>query len=112
MGPVLHGSTHTTAAVRRTNPTESRKPDYSGQMSRDYLPKTVAKWKRRMSANDLPTGLQKSKSTTSSIEEKAIIVAFRRHTLLPLDDCLYALQASTRSPKKVRKVKDENPSVK
>jgi len=24
--------------------------------------------------------------------KEAIIVAFRRHTLLPLDDCLYALQ--------------------
>ncbi len=29
-----------------------------------------------------------------SIEKEAIIVAFRRHTLLPLDDCLYALQAT------------------
>ena len=29
-----------------------------------------------------------------SIEEEAIIVAFRRYTLLPLDDCLYALQAT------------------
>lgn len=29
-----------------------------------------------------------------TIEEEAIIVAFRRHTLLPLDDCLYALQAT------------------
>ena len=28
-----------------------------------------------------------------SVEEEAIIVAFRQHTLLPLDDCLYALQA-------------------
>jgi hypothetical protein len=27
-----------------------------------------------------------------SLEEEAIIVAFRKHTLLPLDDCLYALQ--------------------
>jgi hypothetical protein len=27
-----------------------------------------------------------------SIEDEAIIVAFRKHTLLPLDDCLYALQ--------------------
>jgi transposase InsO family protein len=27
-----------------------------------------------------------------SIEEEAIVVAVRRHTLLPLDDCLYALQ--------------------
>ena len=25
-------------------------------------------------------------------EEGAVIVAFRKHTLLPLDDCLYALQ--------------------
>jgi hypothetical protein len=29
-----------------------------------------------------------------SIEEEAIIVAFRRHTLLPLGDCRYALQAT------------------
>jgi transposase-like protein len=29
-----------------------------------------------------------------SLEEEAIVVAFRRHTLLPLDDCLYALQAT------------------
>ena len=27
-------------------------------------------------------------------EDEAIIVAFRRHTLLPLDDCLYSLQAT------------------
>lgn len=27
-----------------------------------------------------------------SLEEEAIIVAFRKHRLLPLDDCLYALQ--------------------
>jgi hypothetical protein len=32
------------------------------------------------------------KSTVLSLEEEAIIIAFRRHTLLPLDDCLYALQ--------------------
>jgi transposase InsO family protein len=28
------------------------------------------------------------------VEQEAIIVAFRKHTLLPLDDCLYALQAT------------------
>ncbi len=27
-----------------------------------------------------------------SLEEEAVVVAFRKHTLLPLDDCLYALQ--------------------
>ncbi len=36
--------------------------------------------------------LKEAKSTVLSIEEEAIIVAFRQHTLLPLDDCLYALQ--------------------
>jgi transposase InsO family protein len=29
-----------------------------------------------------------------SLEEEALSVAFRRHTLLPIDDCLYALQAT------------------
>ena len=29
-----------------------------------------------------------------SAADEAIVVAFRRHTLLPLDDCLYALQAT------------------
>jgi len=28
--------------------------------------------------------------------DEAAIVAFRRHTLLPLDDCLYALQPTSR----------------
>jgi transposase-like protein len=31
-------------------------------------------------------------STVLTAEEEAMVVAFRRHTLLPLDDCLYALQ--------------------
>ena len=33
-------------------------------------------------------------STVLSGEDEAVVVAFRRHTLLPLDDCLYALQAT------------------
>ena len=35
-----------------------------------------------------------SMAGTLSAEHEAIVVAFRRHTLLPLDDCLYALQAT------------------
>src|ERR1700730_15882432 len=54
--------------------------------------KTVAKWKKRESVADLPTGPKDAKSTVLSIEDEAIIGAFRRHTLLPLDDCFYALQ--------------------
>ena len=56
-------------------------------------PKTVAKWKARGSVTDLPTGPKEPKSTILSVEEEAVVVAFR-HTLLPLDDCLYALQPS------------------
>jgi transposase InsO family protein len=41
---------------------------------------------------DLPTGPKEPHSTVLSPEDEAIIVAFRKHTLLPLDDCLYALQ--------------------
>jgi transposase InsO family protein len=41
---------------------------------------------------DLRTGPKETRSTVLSVEEEAVVVAFRRHTLLPLDDCLYALQ--------------------
>src|SRR3712207_5522400 len=37
-------------------------------------------------------GPKQPRSTVLTLEEEAVIVAFRRHTLLPLDDCLYALQ--------------------
>ena len=55
-------------------------------------PKTIAKWKSRTSVADLPTGPKEPRSTVLCVEEEAVVVAFRRHTLLPLDDCLYALQ--------------------
>jgi transposase-like protein len=57
-------------------------------------PKTVAKWKRRESAADRRTGPSAPRSTVLTVEQEAIVVAFRKHTLLPLDDCLYALQAT------------------
>ena len=52
----------------------------------------MAKWRKRTSVADLPTGPEDAKSTVLTLDEEAIIVAFRRHTLLPLDDCLYALR--------------------
>ncbi len=45
--------------------------------------KTVAKWKKRTAVKDLPTGPKDPHSTVLSIEEEAVIVAFRRHTLQP-----------------------------
>jgi transposase len=91
MGQVLHRSARTTEAVRRAiqNSQESLRA-----LSKRYgiNQKTVAKWKKRTSVADLPAGPKKPHSTVLSSDEEAIIVAFRRHTLLPLDDCLYALQ--------------------
>ncbi len=48
--------------------------------------------KKRTSVADLPTGPKEPRSSVLSIEEEAIVVAFRKYTLLPLDNCLYALQ--------------------
>ena len=55
---------------------------------------TVRKWKKRRSIADLPMGPKTPASTVLSSDEEAVIVAFRKHTLLPLDDCLYALQST------------------
>ncbi|WAW10304.1 IS481 family transposase [Oxalobacter vibrioformis] len=91
MRQILHSSATTTEAVRRAiqNSQESVRA-----LAKRYgiNPKTVAKWRRRETVKDLPTGPKNPSSTVLSVEEEAIIVAFRRHTLFPLDDCLYALQ--------------------
>jgi hypothetical protein len=42
--------------------------------------KTVAKWKRRTSIADLPTGPEDPRSTVLSAEDEAVIAVFRRHT--------------------------------
>ena len=34
------------------------------------------------------------RSTVLSVDEETLVVEFRRRTLLPVDDCLYALQAT------------------
>lgn len=57
-------------------------------------PKTVAKWRKRATAEDMKIGPTEPRLTVRSEAEEAIVVAFRRHTLLQLDDCLYALQPS------------------
>ena len=91
MGQILHGSARTTEAVRRTIQHSQESLRVLAQRH-GINQKTVAKWKNRTSATDLPTGPRAPRSTVLSVEDEAIIVAFRRHTLLPLDDCLYALQ--------------------
>jgi transposase-like protein len=91
MGQVLHGCARTTAAVRRAIQTRQAS---IRDLARQYgiNPKTVAKWRKRTDVQDAPMRPRQPHSTVLSTEEEALIVAFRRHTLLPLDDCLYALQ--------------------
>ena len=93
MGQVLHSCATTTTAIRRA--IQHSQASLRALAKRYGInPKTVAKWKKRSSVADRPTGPKAAKSTVLSIEEEAVVVAFRRHTLLPLDDCLYALQAT------------------
>jgi transposase-like protein len=93
MGQVLHGSATTTEAIRRAIQ-HSQESLRTLARRHGVNQKTIAKWKKRRSTADLRTGPKEPRSTTLTIQEEAVVVAFRRHTLLPLDDCLYALQAT------------------
>lgn len=93
MGQVLHGSATTTHVVRAAI---QRSKATIAELSQQYgiNPKTVMKWRSRASVEDQPMGPKDVRSTVLSIEEEAVCVAFRKYTLLPLDDCLYALHAT------------------
>ncbi|CAN7347754.1 TetR family transcriptional regulator [Phenylobacterium sp. LjRoot225] len=80
----------TTAAIRRAI---QESPDSIRTLAERYgvNPKTIAKWRSRASVEDRKTGPQNPKSTVLTLEQEAIIVAFRRYSFLPLDDCFYAL---------------------
>ena len=71
-----------------------RKQHGTGTSRERHNPKTVAKWRKRATVEDRKTGPTEPRSTVLTEAEEAAIVAFRRHTLLPLDDGLYALQPS------------------
>ena len=84
MGQVLHGSARTTEAVRRA--IQLRQESVRALAKRyGVSPTTVQKWRKRTTTADAPMGPKEVRSTVLSPEEEAIIVAFRRHTLLPLD---------------------------
>src|ERR1700693_5243221 len=93
MGQILHRSATTTEAIRRAI---QHSQESLSTLSRRHgiNPKTVATWRKRSSTADHRTGPTVPRSTVLSVEQEALIVAFRKHTLLPLDDCLYALQVT------------------
>lgn len=90
MGQVLHGSATTREAVLRAI---QHSQESLRTLSKRYgiNQMTAAKWRKRFSVMDLPTGPKEPRSTVLSVEKEAVVIAFRRYMLLPLDDCLYAL---------------------
>src|ERR1700684_4477965 len=76
MGQVLHRSTTTTEAVRRAIQ-HSQESMRALARRHGINPKTVAKWKKRESIADRRTGPTAHRSTVLSVEQEAIIVAFR-----------------------------------
>ena len=94
MGQILHNCARTTAAAVRRAIQHSQESLLKLAERYDLNPKTVQKWRRRCFVEDAPMGPKEPHSTTLTREQEAIAVAFRKHTLLPLDDCLYALQAT------------------
>jgi transposase-like protein len=93
MGQVLHGCATTTHAVRAALQ-RSKAPLKELAAQHGLNAKTVAKWRKRAFVHDAPMGPEAPHSTVLTPEEEAVVVAFRRYTLLPLDDCLYPLQAT------------------
>ena len=76
MGQVLHGSATTTEAVRRA--IQHSQASLRALAKRYGInPKTVAKWKKRTSVRRSADRPEEPRSTVLSVEEEAIVVAFR-----------------------------------
>ena len=89
MGQILHGRATTTIAMRKA--IQGSKESIQILAKRYNINhRTVIKWRKRDNTWDLKPG-PKSKSTVLTPEEEATIVAFRKHTELGLNDCLYGL---------------------
>jgi hypothetical protein len=93
MADVLHGSARTTPRVRAELQASQEK---TSVLARQYglSRTTVAKWRGRSTTSDAPMGPRHPRSTVLTPIEEAMIVEFRRRTLLPLDDVLGCLRDS------------------
>lgn len=91
MASVLHGSARTTPRIRAE--LQASKESSRALAARYGLnPKTVLKWRKRTTTADAPMGPSDPRSTVLTPAEEAIVVEFRRRTLLPLDDVLGCLR--------------------
>lgn len=93
MAGSLHGSARTAPRVRAE--LQASKETSSALAKRYGLSRTtVAKWRARATTGDAPMGPRAPTSTVLAPVEEAMIVEFRRRTLLPLDDVLGCLRDS------------------
>ena len=97
MAGVLHGSARTTPRIRAELQASQ---EATRVLAARYglNPKTVQKWRKRTTTADQPMGPsmgpRRPRSTVLTEAEEAIVVEFRRRTLLPLDDVLGCLRES------------------
>ena len=91
MGQVLHGSAKTTHAIRgELQRSQASVASLAKRFSINE--KTVLKWRKRQSVEDMPMGPKERRSTVLSPREEAAIVALRVQARLPLDDVYIALK--------------------
>src|SRR5215207_8652716 len=92
MAAGLHGAARTTPRVR-AELQASQEATRTLATQYGLNPKTVQKWRKRTTTADPPMGPRPRSTVLTEIEE-AIVVEFRRRTLLPLDDVLGCLRES------------------
>ncbi len=93
MAAGLHGSARTTPRVRAE--LRAAQGATRALAARYGLnPKTVAEWRERTTTADAPMGPSRARSSVLTEAEEAIVVGFRRRTLLPLDDVLGCLRGA------------------
>jgi transposase InsO family protein len=91
MGQILHGSAKTTHAIRaELQRSQASAAQLAGKFGINE--KTVLKWRKRQSVEDLPMGPKERRSTVLTPMEEAAIVALRVQARLPLDDVYIALK--------------------
>lgn len=87
----MHGSATTSPDIRRAIQ-KSRLSVRKLAVKYGVNPKTISKWKARHSTRDMPMGPHSPRQKSLTPTEEATCVGFRNQAMLPLDDCLYALQ--------------------
>ena len=91
MASVLHGSARSTPRLRAE--LQASKESSRALAARYGLnQKTVLKWRKKTTTADAPMGPRTRKSSVLTPAEEAMVVAFRKKTLLPLDDVLGCLR--------------------